>query len=628
MKKFWGYDAFREPQAEVIQSVISGKDTFALLPTGAGKSICYQVPGMILEGVTIVISPLIALMKDQVAQLHLRHIRAEVVYSGMHYAQIDRILDNCVYGQVKFLYVSPERLKSELFQERLQKMDVSFVAIDEAHCVSQWGYDFRPSYLEIANLRNQLPEKIPFLAVTATATKEVVEDTIAKLTLKNTQKFKSSFTRPNLSFSVFKTENKLDRIVEVLHKVTGTAIIYVSTRKQTLSVSQFLNRNKFLASPYHAGLPDRIKDETQSNWQLGKIRVIVATNAFGMGIDKGDVRLVIHFNPTDSIEAYYQEAGRAGRDGKKAYAVILFDEQDKLISIDLLNKRMPDKATCQKVYTALGNFYNLAIGSQPKESLPFELNSFCQKYNFDAFETYHVLKQLEQNEVISLNESFYQPSKLLFKVDKKELYTYQVAKHEFDKLIKTVLRVYGGEIFTSYMTIHEKKIAEVSQLPLNKIGQILKSFEEQNIASYIPQYEGSKITFLISRIDTKYLPFDSERYQFLKQRMKKRLEDMHEYLSLTTICRTVFFASYFGDFSVANCGICDHCLDNKKLEQLATVKKEIIRYFSKFQDKDSFEIEEVTIYLSAYPSERVLSAIRGLVAEGKLRLEREKLFLL
>ena len=443
LKQYWGYESFRPLQEDIIQSVLQGRDTLALLPTGGGKSLCYQIPALCRDGICIVVSPLIALMKDQVQQLQDRNISAVAVYAGMHYRDIDRVFDNCAHGHYKLLYLSPERLTTELARERIKRMRVNLLAVDEAHCVSQWGYDFRPPYLQIPEIREWLPG-VPVLALTATATQPVVTDIQEKLAFKNQQVFFQSFARDNLSFAVVQEDAKDQKLLEILRKIPGCAVVYVRNRRRTKEIAQLLRQNRIAADYYHAGLNMEERSAKQDAWIRNKTRVIVATNAFGMGIDKPDVRLVVHMDLPDSLEAYYQEAGRGGRDGKRAFAVLLYNQADKQMLERSLELSFPDMPLIRQVYQALGHYYQLAVGGGEGQSFDFDIVHFCESFRLDAAKVLPCLQLLEQAGWLSLSESVFTPSALMIKVSKESLYDFQLKHPRFDPLLKTILRTYQG----------------------------------------------------------------------------------------------------------------------------------------------------------------------------------------
>ena len=564
LKKYWGYDAFRAMQEDIINSVLEGKDTLALLPTGGGKSICFQVPTMALEGVCVVVTPLIALMKDQVEQLNKRGISAKAIYSGMTKKEIDITLDNCVYSKnIKFLYLSPERLKTDLFQERVKRMNVCLLAIDEAHCISQWGYNFRPAYLEIAAIREKIPT-VPCIALTATATLQVRQDIQDKLEFReNSQVFTKSFARENLSYSAFVEENKNKKMLQILNNVKGTGIIYVRNRKRCKEIALWLRGQKISADFYHAGLTHAQRNHVQEAWINGKIRVIAATNAFGMGIDKPDVRTVIHTDLPDSLEAYYQEAGRAGRDEKKAYGIALFDESD----LDILEKRTlqahPELPIIKKVYQALANYFKIAVGSFPMESFDFDMEEFFRRFSIPYMETYNSIKILEEQGFLQLSESFYTPSKVWIKVDNATLYNFQIANPKSDTVIKGLLRAYGGA-FQQFVSISEQSLSSFIKMPKMELVAQFNYLAQQNIIDYQPQKDVPQLSFLTPRHNANDLPLDTQLLKIRREEAMQKAYSVINYVSNTMQCRTQMLLHYFGEKTNEICGVCDNCIQNKK----------------------------------------------------------------
>lgn len=571
LKQYWGYDKFRPPQADIINNVLKGKDTVALLPTGGGKSVCFQVPALIMEGVCLVITPLIALMEDQVSQLKRRGIAAIAIHSGMSRSEIDVALDNCSYGKIKFLYLSPERIQTEMFQARIQKIQVNLIAIDEAHCISQWGYDFRPSYLLISDLREFKPE-VPLVALTATATQKVKEDIIEKLHLRTPEVYSKSFARENLSFVVRQTENKEKLLLQVVRKVNGSSIVYVRSRRASEKLSEWLTKSGVSATFYHAGLTYHQRNEHQKKWIDGETRVVVATNAFGMGIDKANVRTVIHVDLPETLEAYYQEAGRAGRDGKKSYAVVIYHPIDVKTIREKVEQSQPDVTVLKKTYQALSNYLQLAEGSAMGESFDFELATFSNRYELKPLTTYAALKKLEEQGLIQLSESFYRPSKIHFLVEKKKLYEFQVANDHFDQLIKGLLRLYGGELFSAYVNISESQIARIVgwSIPETKIG--LDQLHKMQFLDYEQASEVPQITFLTPRQDAKRLQLDVPKLEERRKLALTKMETMIEYVEQSHRCRTQFIQSYFDEETFNTCGVCDVCLEKKKKENQTEIK--------------------------------------------------------
>ncbi|MBZ0247864.1 MAG: RecQ family ATP-dependent DNA helicase [Cyclobacteriaceae bacterium] len=571
LKQYWGYDQFRTPQRDIVGNVLEGKDTVALLPTGGGKSICFQVPALILEGVCLVITPLIALMEDQVSQLKRRGIAAIAIHSGMSKSEIDVALDNCSYGKIKFLYLSPERIQTEMFQARIQKIVVSLIAIDEAHCISQWGYDFRPSYLLLSDLRGLKPD-VPVIALTATATQKVKEDIINKLGLKEPGLYTKSFARENLSFVVRKTENKEKLLLQVIQKVNGSTIVYARSRRSTEKLSEWLVKSGVSSTYYHAGLTYQQRKDHQKEWIAGSTRVVVATNAFGMGIDKSNVRTVIHMDLPETLESYYQEAGRAGRDGNKSYAVIIYHPMDVKSLREKVEQSQPEISVLKKTYQALSNYLQLAEGSAMGESFDFDLAVFSNRYELKPLTTYAALKKLEEQGLIQLSESFYRPSKVHLLVDKKKLYEFQVANDHFDQLIKGLLRLYGGELFSAYVNVSESQISRAVgwSIPETKVG--LNQLQEMQFLDYEQASEMPQITFLTPRQDADRLQLDIIRLNERRDLALSKMETMVEYVEQIHRCRTQFIQSYFDEETFSTCGVCDVCLAKKKKENQTEIK--------------------------------------------------------
>lgn len=563
LKQVFGFDEFRPVQKQVIDSVISGRDTLALLPTGGGKSLCFQVPALAREGICVVISPLIALMKDQVDNLRARKIKAVAIYSGMSLKEIDTTLDNCIYGDIKFLYVSPERLKTELFIERFKQMKVSLIAVDEAHCISQWGYDFRPSYLEIAAIRAYHP-KVSVLALTASATPQVCADILEKLEMKNHLEFHQSFSRKNLSYSVRIIENKFEKGVEILKRVPGTAIWYVRNRQATQQIARSLVQLGISASAYHAGLPAEERSVRQEKWKSNQVRVMVSTNAFGMGIDKPDVRVVIHSDLPENLENYYQEAGRAGRDGDKAYAVLLSNEQDFEQLISRSELVYPPIDHLRKVYQCLANYFQLAVGTNMLSSFDFNLSDFCHTYKLEVLETFYALKVLEEEGFIEFNESFFSPSRIHFLVNPQELYEIQVKYAHLDLVIKMLLRTYGGNLFSEFQKIQEPKIAKSLGIKESELILHLKQLAKFEVMAYDQRKDSPQLTFLTQRYDAGKLPFNYKRIEERKKLTLGNARKMVAYAKQNLGCRTQFIQEYFGEKTDQECGICDVCIEKRK----------------------------------------------------------------
>jgi ATP-dependent DNA helicase RecQ len=564
LKKYWGYDTFRPLQNEIINSILTGHDTLALMPTGGGKSICFQAPAMMKERPCLVISPLIALMKDQVANLTQKGIAALSIYSGMSYIEVIKTLKNAAYGNFKFLYVSPERLETELFLEYFPLLNINLVAVDEAHCVSQWGYDFRPPYLRIAAIRNSL-KNVPLLALTASATIEVQNDICDKLNFKNKyNKFQQSFERSNLSYSLFNPSSKQNKLIEILKNVKGSGIVYCKSRKRTREIEELLNINGIKASHYHAGLSNDLRNTRQEEWINNKTRIMACTNAFGMGIDKADVRTVIHYDVPDALENYYQEAGRAGRDGKKAYAVLLFNSRE----IDDLKKqssiRFPDMQTIKSVYASLVNYFQLPSGSGENLSFDFDINDFVKKFSLDAFTVNNVLKILEQEELISYSDQFFLPSTLVFTCEKAEMELFEKTYPQYDAIIKGLLRSYEG-IFDYPSSINETHLSKFISIRKERVIADLIEIKKMGIIDYTPQKESPQIKFRRNRVNTSDLVINQKNVLKRKHAFEKRLQAIIEYIKDQHTCRSKMIATYFNDLNSKRCGICDNCLNEKNL---------------------------------------------------------------
>lgn len=615
LKKYWNYDAFRPLQEDIVSSVLNGRDTLALLPTGGGKSICFQVPAMLLDGICLVITPLIALMKDQVSQLRRRGIEAVAIHSGMTRQQVDILLDNCIHGSVKFLYLSPERLQTELFIARVKQMKVGLIAVDEAHCISQWGYDFRPPYLKIASLR-EIVTDAPVIALTASATAIVCDDIKKRLAFREPSGFfKKSFARDNLSFVVRKTESKEKKVLEILNKVKGSAIIYVRSRKATQQVAEALVKRNISASFYHAGLNFEERSKRQDDWIQNRKRVMVATNAFGMGIDKPDVRIVIHLDLPENLESYYQEAGRAGRDGIRSYATILFNDADVRNLRVKVDQSHPTPEVLKKVYQALANYYQLAVGSAMGESFDFDLLEFSERFAYNPSDVYVALKKLEEEGIIAFNESFYSPSQLHFLFDKTKLYEFQVANSRFDPVIKMILRLYGGELFSDFVKISESYLARGLNIPYGETVNVLKHLHELQVLVYEPVKEKPQVTFVLERQDADKLPLNTVRMAERKALIFEKMEAMISYTVSTHRCRMQMIQDYFNEVTLDTCGVCDICIARKKSEDLTAVKglrEEILRILK----ATPMTVEELEERINPGDHELFVDVIRDLVDDG------------
>jgi len=579
LKQYWGYDDFRSLQLNIIESVAAGKDTLGLMPTGGGKSITFQVYSLSQKGICLVITPLIALMKDQVENLQRKGIKALKIHSGMSKTELKITIDNAMWGEYKFLYVSPERLNSEYFKERLVKMDVNLIAIDEAHCISQWGYDFRPSYMNIVQLRELFPD-IPFLALTATATPKVTEDIQEKLGFRERNVLSMSFHRGNLSYLVRQRENKMGYLLETLKKVKGSGVVYVRSRKGTREIAGELRKNGISADFYHAGLSTTIRHQKQDEWLNGKTRVIVATNAFGMGIDKPNVRFVVHVDPPDSLEAYFQEAGRAGRDGEKSAAVLLYSNADTTKLKKHVSVAFPEIDNIKRIYQALCNYLQIAEGFGKGQSFGFSLQDFAQSFRFQQAMVYNSLKILQREGYLEFTDEVDNPSRIYFVVSRDDLYKFQVANADFDAFIKLILRSYTG-LFNGYVYIDEELLARRAGIDQEKVYNFLKHLRKSKIIDYVPRNQTPFIYFSKERIHLSRLKISKENYDFRKKVFLERVQSVIHYATSTTTCRSQLLLQYFGEAESPECGKCDVCQSMHKIGLSAFEFKEISRQIKK-----------------------------------------------
>jgi ATP-dependent DNA helicase RecQ len=611
----WGYDKFRPLQEDIILSILSGKDTLALMPTGGGKSITFQVPALAREGICLVITPLIALMKDQVDQMNRLKIKAMAIHSGMSSYEIDIALNNCVYGGYKFLYVSPERLRTRIFMARVSDMNVNLLAVDEAHCISQWGYDFRPSYLEISALREMLVD-VPVLALTATATPEVCEDIQERLGFRQKNLFQMSFNRENLDYLVVATEDKAGELLGLLKQTEGSGIVYTRSRKKCRDLSMLLREHGITAAYYHAGLKQSIRDERQQQWMKDQSRIIVATNAFGMGIDKPDVRFVIHMDLPDGPEAYFQEAGRAGRDGKHSRAILLYSPADKRVIEQRIAVNFPGIPKIREVYRALCNYLQIPLGSGRGQQYDFELGDFLHQYRFSAMVVHSALQILAREGYIVFTEAFYNPSRIKFQVERDALYTFQVKNADFDGFIKLLLRTYSG-LFSQFVKIDESALALRSALSTEKVQSYLRTLSKRQIIHYIPRKEIPLISFLEERLDDKNLLIDPVRYNFRQARYEKRIREMLRYASSHKICRNQFLLSYFGQLDSPRCGRCDVCRETEHLEAGSEEFKQIAEAIAASLSVQDLLLEEL-VQQTALDESKVMQVAEWLVDQGKI----------
>ncbi len=619
--KYWGYSAFRPMQEEIINSVLSGNDTLALLPTGGGKSICYQVPALAKEGVCLVVSPLIALMRDQVDRLKKIGVKAFAVYSGMHHSEIEVAINNAVYGEAKFLYISPERLVSPVFRESLKMMKLNLIAVDEAHCISQWGYDFRPSYMNIAEIRPWFPD-VPVLAVTASATPDVVDDIQEKLRFKTPNVKRQSFERKNLAYVVYEEENKPERLLRILTKVKGSAIVYAGSRRGTYETARFLTRNGIAADYYHAGLDAKTKEQKQKQWMENSIRVMVATNAFGLGIDKPDVRVVVHTYVPANIESYFQEAGRAGRDGKKAWAVLLYHGSDLLDLSNQLENSFPPIEKIKSVYQALGNYLNLAVGSGKNLSFDFDLATFGKTYGIKPLIAYNALKFLEKEGYLILNEGIHFPPKLFVKLKGEDLYRFRVENPRYDAFVQLILRSYEG-LFSQYVTINEKELARKAGIEVRQVDAMLKMLHKLGVVFYVPQKNKPQLILTEERLNANDIYISKENYLFRKKAAEKRLDAMKAYVTSTNRCRSQFLLGYFGEEQPKRCGHCDYCIERNKIDVNEMEFNAVLSKIKPLLKEKPVDVQGLVDDVAMDP-EKVMRVIEWLLDNDKVQYAEDK----
>ena len=619
LKQYWGYDSFRDLQEEIITSIGEGKDTLGLMPTGGGKSITFQVPALAQSGLCIVITPLIALMKDQVQNLRKRGIKALAIYSGMTRQEIVTALENCIFGDYKFLYISPERLDTEIFRIKLRSMKVSMITVDESHCISQWGYDFRPAYLKIAEIRELLPG-VPVLALTATATPEVVKDIQSRLNFREENVFRKSFERKNLAYIVRKTDNKTGELLHILKRIDGSAIIYVRNRRRTKEITELLMQEGITADFYHAGLDNAVKDLRQKRWQNGEIRVMVATNAFGMGIDKPDVRIVLHIDLPDSPEAYFQEAGRAGRDGLKAYAVILYAKSDKMTLHKRVADTFPEKEYILQVYEHLQYYYQMAMGDGFQCIREFNLEEFCRKFKYFPVPVDSALKILTQAGYLEYTDEQDNASRILFTIRRDELYKLREMGTEAETLIQTILRSYTG-VFTDYAYISEDTLAIRTGLTRQQIYNILVTLTKRRIVDYIPHKKTPYIIYTRERLELRYLHIPASVYEERKARYEARIKAMEEYVTSESVCRSRMLLRYFGEKNEHNCKQCDVCLNRHETDCLPEdsfreMRKQILELLA----RKSLPPAGIANAIEA-EREDISRVIQYLLEEGELKMQ-------
>ena len=619
LQQYWHHSSFRPQQEAIIQSVLDGKDTLALLPTGGGKSVCFQVPALMKDGLCLVISPLIALMKDQVENLQKRSIPALAIHSGMTFYDVKQTLQHAATGNAKFLYLSPERLETNLFKEFLHHLNISLIAVDEAHCVSQWGYDFRPPYLRIASLGDELPA-VPIIALTASATPLVQDDIVSKLRFREPNIYRQSFEKPNLSYSVFKVDSKINKVLEILKNVPGSSIIYCRNRRLTKEVAHLLSLQNIAAGFYHAGLSQEERNNKQEAWINNRTRVIVCTNAFGMGIDKADVRTVIHYDTPDCLENYYQEAGRAGRDGKRAYAVLLYQPEDATSLEALPDIRFPVMYDIRKVYQALADYLQIPVGSGENGYFDFDLNEFAKNFKLDIHLAINVLKVLEQEGHLTFNESIFLPSQVKFTVAKELLLDFEKSHPQLEPVMKCLLRTYEG-VYDNRVSVHEKQIAKLTWKKIDEVKNDLLQLHTLGIIEYLPQKETPQIYFILNRAPAQFLHINHENYLLRKQQFELRTENMLHYLHLQKECRSKYISAYFGDSTVKECGICDDCLKKKNTSLTEEEFRKIEQRIMHRINGNTIAVKDLLPQMHGIKKEKIWKVLEFLQSEKKIKID-------
>ena len=620
LKKHWGFDQFRGLQEDIILSILNKNDTLGLMPTGSGKSICFQIPSLVLGGTTLVISPLIALMNDQVQNLKKKGFSAISISAAMHYNEIDVAMNNAALGHVQFVYISPERLQNENFRQKLSYLPINLIAVDEAHCISQWGYDFRPSYLKIAELRSYFQD-VNIIALTASATKVVADDIQNQLAFKNQKVFRQSFVRNDLRYVVQYEENKIIRLQKLISNIGGSGIIYVRNRKKTEDLALFLKKNKISSLAYHAGLKFEDRQNIQDQWLENKIQVIVATNAFGMGIDKPDVKFVVHLDLPESLEAYFQEAGRAGRDGKFAYSTIFYTKADQQRLLDNFKFAFPDLDYIKQTYQAICNYFQIAVGSGQGFSVEFDIDKLCNSYNLSPLLVYNSIKFLEKENYISYLDGGYEPSKIMFLSSKEELYLFQIRFPKYELLIKTLLRSYGG-LFENYGNIKEKDLAFRTKTNVQLVKENLEYLDKQQILSFIPQSSLPKLFFNQDRINGKYLEFNPNNYYHLKQRYSERIQSVIDYTENDKLCRQVQLLMYFNEIDYSNCGHCDVCINNRQ-KDLEKIKQQIIQVLT----HNLYSLEQLNSHMKNLNSVSWIKIFNEMIDDGIIKSSEKGYYL-
>jgi len=621
LKQYWGYDSFRSKQEDAIHSILDSKDTLTLLPTGGGKSICFQVPALMMDGICVVISPLIALMNDQVTVLKAKNIRALAITSGMSFSELDIALDNCIYGNYKFLYISPERLESDMVQQRLKKMNINLLAVDEAHCISEWGYNFRPSYLKIAEIREITTA--PIIALTATATPLVVKDIQEKLKFDNENIISTSFYRDELSYVVLKQDDKDSKLIQILNRVKGTSIIYCRTRKETKRIHLLLSEYGITSHFYHAGLDVVERASKQKQWQLNHVRVMVATNAFGMGINKKDVRLVVHNHIPFSMEAYFQEAGRAGRDKKLSYSILLYNDLDINDLKKQINNHYPKIEFIKSIYQNISNYLGIAIGDGEHQEFSFNISEFCKRYNLNQLQTFNSIKLLEKEDYIKLSEAIHQPSRLFIKVTHTELYQFQIANKQYDILLKILLRSYGS-LFDNFTKIQENIIAKRAQLSTQEVKDFLTNLKQMDILDYIPQNSNPKLLMLKTRVDSKYISLSKETLETRKANEEAKAASVIQYASNQYQCRSHVLQNYFGEEDNKRCGKCDVCLERNKLKINNQEFEAITLAVQNLISQNPMHVDDIIMAIVEFREDKMISVLQFLSDNGQIAMNDEQ----
>ena len=621
LKKYWGYDSFLSKQENVIHSILDAKDTLTLLPTGGGKSICFQVPALMMEGICVVISPLIALINDQVTSLKTKNIRALAITSGMSFSELDIALDNCIYGNYKFLYLSPERIESEMVRQRLKKMNINLLVVDEAHCISEWGYNFRPSYLKIAEIREII--SAPIIALTATATPLVVKDIQEKLKFDNGNIISTSFYRDELSYVVLKQDDKDSKLIQILNRVKGTSIIYCRTRKETKRIHLLLSEYGITSHFYHAGLDLVERASKQKQWQLNHVRVMVATNAFGMGINKKDVRLVVHNHIPFSMEAYFQEAGRAGRDKKLSYSILLYNDLDINDLKKQINNHYPKIEFIKSIYQNISNYLGIAIGDGEHQEFSFNISEFCKRYNLNQLQTFNSIKLLEKEDYIKLSEAIHQPSRLFIKVTHTELYQFQIANKQYDILLKILLRSYGS-LFDNFTKIQENIIAKRAQLSTQEVKDFLTNLKQMDILDYIPQNSNPKLLMLKTRVDSKYISLSKETLETRKANEEAKAASVIKYASNQYQCRSHVLQNYFGEEDNKRCGKCDVCLERNKLKINDQEFEAITLAVQNLISQNPMHVDDIIMAIVEFREDKMISVLQFLSDNGQIAMNDEQ----